>query len=269
MMIPDGLKEHRELATAIAAARLAGEQLLSYRELGFKTEEKGAKNNLVTNADLAAEKAITTLISEEFPQHKFLAEEEHADHSSGSTPEHLWVIDPLDGTTNFIHGLPHFATSIGYYNNGQPICGVVFNPARNDLYLAVRGEGAFHNGKPIHVGGETKLDEVLVGVGFYYDRGDQMRSTLKMVEKLFEQQIRGIRRMGTASLDLCQVACGNYGAFFELQLSPWDFAAGRLIVEEAGGCVTNALGAPLPVEPTSLLASNLNLHSAMLEITNK
>lgn len=258
------IEEHSELKVAIAAARLGGEVLLRFLHQTLEIQEKGT-NDLVTNADIESERVITEHIRQHFPEHNFLAEEGHSNLADQSDAEHLWIIDPLDGTTNFAHGIHHFAVSIAYYKNGQPECGVVLNPARDEVFLAARGAGAYFQGKAISVGQQTSLSDVLVGVGFYYDRGEMMRATLATIESLFESQMRGIRRFGTASLDLCQVALGNYGAFFEYQLSPWDFAAGRLIVDEAGGRVTTATGTELPIETSTLLASNTHLHAAMLE----
>ena len=145
--------------------------------------------------------------------------------------------------------------------------GVVLNPARDDIYTATLGGGAFHNGTLVQVSEEKELSNTLIGCGFYYDRGEMMRSTLKSVEKFFEQDIHGIRRFGSAALDLCIVGCGQFGGFFEYQLSPWDFAAGRLFIEEAGGKVTDARGNALSLTKTSVLASNGHLHDKMLAIT--
>jgi len=181
----------------------------------------------------------------------------------------LWVIDPLDGTNNYAHRIPHFAVSIAYYRNGVATVGAVLNPARDEMFTAIRNQGAFFNGRPVSVSQAATLGEVLIGCGFYYDRGEMMRRTLGAVEEFFEQHVHGIRRFGTAALDLCQVGCGQFGGFFEYRLSPWDFAAGRLFVEEAGGKVTDANGNPLPLEVTSLVASNTKLHDAMLKITKK
>lgn len=267
-MIPEELTQIRELQVAIAAARLGGDVLLRYFCNDIEIRDK-AINDLVTNADIESEEIITSYILEHFPEHNFLAEEGHNDISSQSRGDDLWIIDPLDGTTNFAHGLPHFATSIAFYRDGTPFCGVVFNPVRDEMYLAVKGQGAYFQGARITVCPQTELSECLVGVGFYYDRGEMMKATLATVESLFSSQIRGIRRFGTAALDLCMVAQGRYGAYFEYQLSPWDFAAGRLIVEEAGGSVTTATGSPLPIQKSTLLASNKHLHPQMIALIEK
>ncbi len=237
--------------------------------------------DLVSEVDVGSERVILDIIRDRHPQHVVLAEEsfESTDPTRWSDVEHLWIVDPLDGTTNYLHGIPHFAVSIACYQRGEPVCGVVLNPARGDLYYTVRGGGAWHlprfdheaepelsDTRKLTVSPATSLSEVLVGVGFYYDRGQMMEATLAAIRDVFRQQIHGIRRFGTAALDLCQVAAGLYGGFFEYQLSPWDFAAGRLIVEEAGGQVTTCLGTPLPIEKTSVLASNSALHESLLNV---
>lgn len=227
---------------------------------------KSASVDLVSDADVEAERAIAEVIRGQFPTHSILGEEEHTDDV---TAEHLWIVDPLDGTTNFAHGIPHFAVSVAYYHQGQAHTGVVFNPIRNDWYTAVCGQGATCNGQPIHVGRQQRLDEVLIGTGFYYDRGATMEATLVAIGQLFRQQIHGIRRCGTASLDLAMVAAGQFGAYFEYQLSPWDFAAGRLLVEEAGGRVTTCSGDALPLSKTSVLATNAAIHEAVLNIVSQ
>ncbi|MEW4528724.1 inositol monophosphatase family protein [Maioricimonas sp. JC845] len=252
----------QELEVARQAAVAGGEIVSRYFRDGVTIRSKST-SNLVSDADVESEQAIARCINEAFPDHVILGEELH-DGEVGA--EHLWIIDPIDGTNNFAHGIPHFAISVAYYRSGQPVCGVVFNPIREDWFVAVRGKGATYNGQPAQVAEATGLNEVLVGLGFYYDRGAMMEATLAAARDLFGQQIHGIRRFGTASLDLCQVGTGMFGAFFEYQLSPWDFAAGRLFVEEAGGKVTTARGADLPLETTSVLASNGHLHEAMLKI---
>lgn len=232
---------------------------------GFVVREKGT-SDLVSDADLAAEQVILAQIREAYPDHQVLAEESQADSLQEGAPADLWIVDPLDGTTNFAHGIPHFAVSIAYYRHGIPECGVVYNPARQDWYLCVRGAGSYFNDQRLQVGPQGSLSDCLVGVGFYYDRGQMMEATLATIHRLFKNGIHGVRRFGTASLDLAHVARGMYGAFFEYQLSPWDFAAGRLLVEEAGGRVTTPLGDDLPLKKGGLLASNGRVHTAMLEI---
>lgn len=254
------------LETALSAATAAGDLLKDYFQNGVTMRTKSASVDLVSDADLNAERAIASAIRCHHPSHSILGEEEN---TGDIDAEHLWVIDPLDGTTNFAHGIPHFAVSIAYYRTGEPQVGVIFNPIREDWFTAVAGKGATHNGKPIHVGTQRQLNEALIGVGFYYDRGEMMEATLAAIQQLFRHQIHGIRRCGTASLDLAMVASGQLGAFFEYQLSPWDFAAGRLLIEEAGGKVSTCAGQKLPLRKTTVLASNRLLHDAMLKIVRR
>lgn len=254
-----------ELALARRAAASAGDVLMAYLQKGFVIREKGT-SDLVSDADVEAEQVILSLIRDTYPDHQILAEESHAGALLQGVPAHLWVVDPLDGTTNFAHGIPHFAVSIAYYRHGMPECGVVYNPAREDWYLCVRDAGAYLHDQRLQVGPQAQLSDCLIGVGFYYDRGQMMEATLATIHRLFKTGIHGVRRFGTASLDLAHVARGMYGAFFEYQLSPWDFAAGRLLVEEAGGRVTTPLGDDLPLKKGGLLASNGQVHTAMLKI---
>jgi myo-inositol-1(or 4)-monophosphatase len=257
-----------EIDIARQAARAGADVLRAYFQRGVTARQKSAEAgfNLVTEADVDAERATAAVIRRAFPEHAILGEESHQDDVRAP---HLWIIDPLDGTNNFVHRLPHFAISVAYYVDGQAQSGVVGNPIRDDWYEAVRGGGASHNGQPLRVSPATQLDEVLVGTGFYYDRGTMMEQTLKAMRRLFQQHVHGIRRFGTASLDLCLVAAGSFGAFFEYELSPWDFAAGRLVVEEAGGRVTTCGGNPLPLAKTSVLASNGLLHDAALSLVRR
>ena len=252
------------LQVAREAAVVGGSIISKYYEHGVAIEHKGIVD-LVTRADVESEEAITAVIQKAFPGHAILGEESN---SADINAEHLWIVDPLDGTTNFAHHIPHFAVSIAYYHKGEAVCGVIFNPIRDNWYTVTRGGGAFENERRVKVTAAQTLNEICVGCGFYYDRGDVMQSTLDAIRDLFHKQIRGIRRMGTASLDLCYVANGSYGGFFEFQLSPWDFAAGRLYVEEAGGLITDCTGAPLPLEKTSVLATTASLQPELLQIVS-
>jgi myo-inositol-1(or 4)-monophosphatase len=257
------LNQSTELMCAWQAAEAAGRILMDYRQKGVTIRSK-ATADLVSEADVDAERAIVRHIRAHFPEHAILAEE--GSPTQGAA-EHLWVIDPLDGTTNYLHGMPHFAVSIAYYRHGVPEAAVVWNPARQDQFLSLKGAGAWHNGQRAAVTPSTSLSEVLVGLGFYYDRGRSMEATLSTIREVFGQHVHGIRRFGTASLDLCHVGVGYYGAFFEYLLAPWDYGAGRLVVEEAGGTVTNARGEQLQLRHDSVLASNTYLHQAMLQLT--
>jgi myo-inositol-1(or 4)-monophosphatase len=251
-----------ELTIAEEAARAGGEVVAGYFREGVEMRSKDIAN-LVSDADVEAERAIVAVIRRAFPGHEVLGEEAHAGDVGA---EHLWIIDPLDGTNNFAHRIPHHAVSVAYYRSGQAECGVVFNPARDEWHVAARGQGAYQNGRRVRVAGHARLDQVLIGVGFYYNRGALMDATLAAIGDLKRRRIHGIRRFGTASLDLCMVGLGMFGAYFELELSPWDFAAGRLFVEEAGGRVTTCRDEPLALARTSILASNGRLHDAVLGV---
>ncbi|TVP94855.1 MAG: inositol monophosphatase [Planctomycetaceae bacterium] len=263
----------RLLEVAREAALAGGEVLMRHLRDGVqmrnKTASGGVAHDLVSDADLESERTVADLLTGAFPDHSLLGEESLGKSLDPNDCEHLWVIDPLDGTTNFAHAIPHFAVSIAYYHRGVPQVGVVFNPARDDWFTAAVGRGAHHNGRQARVDGATGLAQSLVGCGFYYDRGEMMRCTLRAIEDCFGQQIHGIRRFGTAALDLCMVGCGHYGGFFEYHLSPWDFAAGRLFVELAGGQVTTTRGEPLGLVPSGVLATNGHLHEPLLAITRR
>ncbi len=255
-----------ELELARAAATAAGEIIRDYFSQGITGEIKsfeGKEQGQVTAADLDAERSITQLIRSSFPSHQILAEEEHTEFVSA---EHLWVIDPLDGTNNFAHGVPHFSVSIAYYHNGKPACGIVYDPIRDDWFVAAAGQGSWHNGQPVRVNSNSKLSETLVALGFYYDRGELMKRTLAAMQDFYESNVQGIRRFGSAALDLAYVGTGRYGGYFEYTLSPWDYAAGRLFVEEAGGKVTDCVGNPIELKKSSMLATNSLLHESMLDI---
>lgn len=247
---------------AMELARSGGEVLMRYFRKTMRIEQKGS-GNLVSEADLESERRITGMIAQRFPGDAVIAEETHFVHQDADS---LWIVDPLDGTNNFAHGLAQFAVSVAYYQNKQAVCGAVYNPAREEMFVATRGGGAFRNGERLHVSVEQSLDQSLIATGFYYDRGEMMRRTLRTIETLFGREIHGIRRFGAASLDLCGVAAGEYGGFFEFFLAPWDFAAGKLIVEEAGGKVTDCSGKGLGTTASSLLATNTSLHESLIEL---
>jgi len=251
---------------AIEAAHAGSLALLEHFRKPLDIRTKGVAN-YVTQADLAAETAVVQTILDAFPSHAILSEESHSDRADA---EHSWIIDPLDGTNNFIHGMPHFAVSIGYYQNGEGILGIVTSPATGDWFVAARGEGAWFNGQPIQVSRAQGLEQAMIACGFYYDRDQMMQSTLDTIGDLFRTQIHGIRRFGAAALDLAWVAAGWFDGFFEYRLSPWDIAAGAVIIQEAGGKISDCMGNPVALNrPSSLCASNQALHPAMLEIISK
>lgn len=221
-----------ELICARNAAEKAGAMILSL--LGTATvSQKESNFNLVTSADTAAQHTITDLITELFPEDCIYGEESEGRPALDS--DRLWIIDPIDGTTNFAHGIPHFSISIAFARRGVVECGVIFDPSKNELFSAQRGHGAWCNDSPIHVSPVATLTGAIIGTGFYYERGPMMVHTLESMKQLYMANIQGMRRIGSAALDLCYVACGRFDAYFEYQLSPWDFAAGICIVKEAGG----------------------------------
>ena len=251
-----------ELIVAEEAAREAGAILRRHFREGVVMRNKDVAN-LVSDADVEAEDAVVATIRRHFPDHAVLGEESH---KADVGAKHLWVVDPLDGTANFAHKIPAVAVSIAYYRDGVAEAGVVFNPITDDWYIAVREQGATHNGQAARVNEHARLDETMVGVGFPYDRGVLMEATLAAIGDVIRAETHGVRRIGSAALDLCMVGTGLFGAYFEYQLSPWDYAAGRLFVEEAGGRVTDARGGPLGLGKVGVLATNGSLHSSMLEL---
>lgn len=258
-----------QLEIAKQAAMKAGEIVRTFYEAGISGTIKsldGKSQGQVTEADLQSERAITQQILQTYPDHAILAEEEHTEFK---TAENLWVIDPLDGTNNFAHGIPHFAISIAYYQNQQPVCGVVHDPLHNDWYVSVKGQGSWHNDRRVYVNQHRTLQETMIALGFYYDRGQIMLQTLDAMKAFFQKDVQGIRRFGTAALDLVNVGLGRFGGYFEYTLSPWDFAAARLFVEEAGGTVSTCQGQPLDLVRSSVLASNGLLHDDMLSIVRR
>jgi myo-inositol-1(or 4)-monophosphatase len=251
-----------------AIAREAGALLLQYFHQGLKIEYKGDAD-LVTAADRAAETLIRERISKQFPSHDVLGEEQGLNDQRS---DYRWYVDPLDGTTNFAHGYPVFAVSMALEHQaleerssgqrGRRIAGVIYDPTRDELFTAEQGRGAHLNGKPIHVSQATQLKECLVATGF------PSHKRHKNPNIYFYHQItlrtHGVRRAGSAALDLCNVACGRFDGFWEFNLNPWDTAAGVLIVEEAGGKVSRFDGSPFELDSRETLASNGLVHEALL-----
>ena len=251
------------METAVAAARLAGDALVARAREGFRIEQKTSVVNLVTDADHEAERIIIDRILSEFPSHHILAEEGGRDTRGESSFQ--WVIDPLDGTTNYAHGFPCYSVSIGLEHNGFCVLGVVLDPTRDDLFTAAIGQGARLNGQPISVSSIASLDEALLVTGFAYDIRDNPNNNLDHFCR-FSLRAQGVRRTGSAALDLCYVAMGRLDGYWEVKLSPWDSAAGGVILREAGGRVTHFNGAPHTIYGRDLVASNGHLHEAMLRV---
>ena len=232
---------HPMLNIAIKAARAAG-AIINRASLDLDVLKVGTKgpNDFVSVVDQAAEQAIIDILLEAYPSHAVLAEESGRERGH-RTSEYLWIIDPLDGTTNFLHGLPVYAVSIALAHRGQVQQAVVYDPTRNDLFYASRGRGAFLNDRRLRVSRRTRISDSLIGTGFPFRKGDNFKRYVKMFEEVM-QSCAGLRRPGAAALDLCYVAAGYYDAFFETGLSPWDVAAGSLMITEAGGLVGNFTG---------------------------
>jgi len=253
------------LGAAVEAGQKAGALLLDYVKSGFRIEHKNPIN-LVTDADHAAEQCIIDHLHALFPTHGFLAEEQGRVEQS-ATP-YLWIIDPLDGTTNFTHGYPAYCVSIGLEYRGHCVLGVVFDPTRNDLFTATEGCGAQLNGHPIRVSDTSDLDHSLLVTGFAYDIRESPRNNLDHFAT-FALKAQGMRRTGSAALDLCYVAAGRFDGFWEVKLNPWDMAAGSVLVQEAGGKLTDFSGQKLSIYGQELVASNGQIHHAMLTVLNE
>ena len=232
---------HPMLNIAVKAARAAG-AIINRAALDLEVIQVGSKgpNDFVSEVDRAAEQAIIETLLEAYPDHGILAEESGRAHGRQDS-DFTWIIDPLDGTTNFLHGLPVYAVSIALAHRGVVQQGVVYDPTRNDLFYASRGRGAFCNDRRLRVSKRTRLADALIGTGFPFRRGDNFKRYLKMFEAVM-QNCAGVRRPGAAALDLCYVAAGWYDGFFETGLAPWDVAAGSLMITEAGGLIGNFTG---------------------------
>jgi len=259
----NGLPEKLE-QVALRAARAAGRIHLQ-RLSRIKVTRKTNAIDLVTEADRESEQAVIQMIKRAFPGHAILAEESGA---NALISDHRWIIDPLDGTTNYAHAFPMFCVSIAYEHRGRVELAVVFDALKRELFVAARGRGARLNARPIHVSTTPSLDRSLLATGFPYDRRERRNLYLTFWEA-FMMRTQGVRRTGSAALDLCYVACGRVDAFWEFGLRPWDVAAGALIITEAGGRVTNLDGSALDLEARNLLASNGKLHRAMRETIAK
>jgi myo-inositol-1(or 4)-monophosphatase len=221
-----------------AAARAGGALLKTYfRTLDPSTISEKSKNDLVSEADRASEATIQAILQERFPQHGFLGEESGA----AGNAEVAWIVDPLDGTLNFIQGLPHWCISIALWDAQGPVVGCVYDPLREDMFLAARGQGATWNGKPMKVSAHTGLDGAFLATGFAYQLGERFETFHRVLKPVF-YRAKAIRRAGSAALDLAHTACGIYDGFFEMGLKKWDFAAGVLLVQEAGGIISDWQG---------------------------
>jgi myo-inositol-1(or 4)-monophosphatase len=255
--------------TAIQAALKAGELLRHGFGTSFTIQHKAGKQNLVTEYDTAAEACIMRAISERFPEHAFLAEESGSSHKSSSSSPVLWVIDPLDGTVNFAHHIPIFSISIAAAIEDKVVSGVVYQPITRELFVAEINQGAYLNGVQLKVSNTAILEEAMVATGFPYNVDENPLQCIDRFAQMVEKGVP-IRRLGSAALDLSYLAASRFDAYWEVSLHPWDLAAGKLIVEEAGGKVTHWDGRPHSVFcHETILASNGPLHPTMITHLNQ
>ncbi len=252
---------HPLVNIATSAARRAGELIMrSLERAGGVAVSEKSRNDFVSEVDRAAEQAVIATIRKAYPSHGILAEESGRHEGD----EYTWVIDPLDGTTNFLHGLPHFAVSVACRHRDRAEAGVVFDPVRNELFTAARGGGAQLDGRRLRVSRHQGLDGALIGTGFPFRKNRRwMQPYLAMLERVMERAA-GVRRPGAATLDLAYVAAGRLDGFWEIGLAPWDTAAGNLMITEAGGLVGNLAGGEYR-DGGNLVAGNPRVYAALIE----
>ncbi|MEL7038434.1 MAG: inositol monophosphatase family protein [Cyanobacteria bacterium J06592_8] len=255
---PDQLQTFLDIATL--AAEAGGAVLQSYLGNLKNIQEKGRSGDLVTEADKASEVAVLDILKRHVPDHAILTEE--SGELGNQDSSFLWAIDPLDGTTNFAHQYPFFSTSIGLIIDGVPTVGAVFDPWRGELFRAAKGLGATRNRQPIQVSTADRLSNSLLVTGFAYDRRETSDNNYAEFAHL-THLTQGVRRGGSAALDLSYVACGRFDGYWERGLSPWDIAAGIAIVREAGGKVTAYDSSPLDLKSGRILATNGHLHASL------
>jgi myo-inositol-1(or 4)-monophosphatase len=256
---------HPMLNIAVKAARSAG-AIINRASLDLdllKINTKGP-NDFVSEVDQAAEQAIIETLLAAYPGHGILAEESGRAHGAKDS-DYVWIIDPLDGTTNFLHGFPVYAVSIALVYRGQVQQAVVYDPTRNDMFYASKGRGSFLNDKRLRASKRTRLSDALIGTGFPFRKGDNFKRYVQMFEEVM-QHCAGLRRPGAAALDLCYVAAGWYDGFFETGLSPWDIAAGSLIITEAGGLIGNFTGEADYLYQREVVAGNPKVYAQLVQI---
>lgn len=249
---------------AIQSVLKGGDILQGYRGEVKKIDYKGVVN-LVTEADRLSENAIIKIIQKNFPEHNILTEESKGYEKDS---DYKWIIDPLDGTTNYAHGFPVYCISIALEKEGEILLGVVYNPVLKELFVAEKNKGAFLNGKGIYVSKQRELSRSLLATGFPYDIRESQINNLDHFKNLALTS-QAIRRAGSAALDLCYLAKGIFDGFWELKLSPWDTAAGILMVKEAGGKVTNFSGEKFSIYAKDILATNGKIHNQMIQVLKK
>ena len=257
------MKPH--MTIAIRAARKAGNILLkNFDRLDTLNVQNKGLNDYVSEVDQQAEAVIIATILDAYPQHSILGEETGVHEGKGRDAEFEWVIDPLDGTTNYLHGLPQFAISIALKRKGILEMGIVYDPMREEMFTAYKGEGAFLNDRRIRVSQRKSLAGSLLGTGLPYRNEGYIDNYLQMLKALM-LQTSGIRRPGSAALDFAYVAAGRFDGFWELGLSQWDFAAGALLVKEAGGVVTDIRHQQMYLQSGNVVAGNINVHEKIMK----
>jgi len=258
-----------ELRSAAELAARRGGEVLRRRFEESRTIDLKGQIDLVTDADHAAERVILEFVGAEFPEHRIVAEETgqvaptSPQAAAGSGP--CWYIDPLDGTTNYAHRVPHFCVSVAVWDEQGPLAGAIYQPLLDDLYSAGRGAGATCNGEPLRVSTQPGLAQALIATGFAYDIWAKPEAPLRLFSAVLGQA-RGVRRFGAAALDLAYVACGRFDGYFELGLYPWDVAAGVLLVQEAGGLVSNLRGSQAKVGDRQIIAANPAVHNELIRL---
>ncbi len=255
------------LKTAATAARLAGDIIIkNLGRLSRSDIQTKQAFDFVTNVDRWSEAVIMKTIREKFPSHLFLTEETL--QQEGPATSYRWIIDPLDGTTNFIHGFPMFSVSIGLEHKGEIIIGVVFDPLRDELFHTIKGKGAFLNNARIRVSETERLEKSLIATGFPFRKKELIDQYLRAFKKIFAD-VSDIRRAGSAALDLSYIAAGRTEGFFELNLSPWDVAAGSLLIREAGGRITDFGGGDQYLLTGNVVAGNSKVHDELFSVIQK
>jgi len=249
------------------AALCAGRVHKKYFKGDIRIRKKSSTFDLLTVADTESEKSAVSLIRRYSPGDNIIAEEKKYKRTGSKL---TWIIDPLDGTTNFASGLPIFCSSVALAYEDEVVAGAVYDVTRDELFYAAKDTGAYLNGKRISVSRVSNLQQALMITGFYYSRGKEMVQTLEAIKKFHFKHIRGLRRLGAAALDLCYIACGRASGFWEFQLSPWDYSAGKLLIEEAGGVVSGKKGEEVPFAKKHYIvaSSSENLHRQMLKVIN-
>ncbi|WP_073084373.1 inositol monophosphatase family protein [Chitinophaga jiangningensis] len=251
-------------ATLLKATEAGGKILQQYFNGPFEVSSKSSLNDLVTEADKQSEKAIIEVIHSAFPDHFILSEEVGAIASESNIK---WIIDPIDGTVNFANGVPICCVSIGVEKDGEMILGAVYNPFMNELFVAEKGKGATLNDKPIQVSKNGNFNQCLLVTGFPYKWEESLNNPMVVFERIIKMGLP-VRRLGSAAIDLCWVACGRFDGFYEHHLQAWDSAAGFLIVEEAGGKVTDYNGNRYSPYQKTILATNGHIHQALQDLVN-